>query len=162
MDELDKKIIRVLQRDARLPFTKIAKELHQPDTTVHFRTRRLLKSGVITRFSALVNPRALGYTASALLKIQIGGHILPEISLERTQSFAEEIGKDSSFCWVAMSDEPMTIYALMLAENDSALQQQVEELRKRPDVSNVGTTLIRTITKGAELTGEELFEGDNH
>ncbi|MCF2135701.1 MAG: AsnC family transcriptional regulator [Candidatus Thorarchaeota archaeon] len=161
MDELDKKIIRILQRDARLPFTKIAKELDQPDTTVHFRTRRLLKAGVITRFSALVNPPALGFTVSALLKIQIGGHILPEISLERTQSFAEELGMRSDFCWVAISEEPMTIYALMLAEDDSSLQQQVEELRKRPDVSNVGTTLIHTITKGGELTGGEILGGDD-
>ncbi|MHA1740489.1 MAG: AsnC family transcriptional regulator, partial [Candidatus Thorarchaeota archaeon] len=54
MDELDRSIIRILQRDARLPFTKIAEELGQADTTIHFRTRRMVRNGVITRFSALV------------------------------------------------------------------------------------------------------------
>ncbi len=161
MDELDKRIIRILQRDARLPFTQIAKELNQPDTTIHFRTRRLLKTGVISRFSALVNPHALGLTSSALLKIQIGGHILPEISASRTQSFAEELSQDANFLWVAVSEEPMTIYAVMLAENEESLSEQVESLRKRPDISNISMTPLGIHLKGLELTGHGMAEGDD-
>ncbi len=160
MDELDLKILEFLQRDARLPFTQIAKELGQPDTTVHFRTRRLLKTGVVTRFSALVNPSAFGFESSALLRIQIGGHILPEISVDRTRSFAYELGDDEHFLWIAIGGEPMTIHALLMAKNDDEISQIVEELKKRPDVVGVSVTTIEQVTKGWEITGIHPQEGD--
>ncbi len=55
MDELDARLLHLLQEDARKPFTQIAEELDTPDTTIHFRTKKLLKREIITRFSTLVN-----------------------------------------------------------------------------------------------------------
>ncbi|MHA1246131.1 MAG: Lrp/AsnC family transcriptional regulator [Candidatus Thorarchaeota archaeon] len=153
MDELDRSIIRILQRDARLPFTKIAEELGQADTTIHFRTRRMVRNGVITRFSALVNPHAMGYDVAGLVKIQVGGHILPEISHDRTRSFAEELASEDQFQWVAVSTEPMTIYALLLGADVSDLNRRADEIRKRPDVVNVNLTIIDSVVKGWEVTG---------
>ncbi|MFW9835214.1 MAG: AsnC family transcriptional regulator, partial [Candidatus Thorarchaeota archaeon] len=49
MDQLDRDLIRILQKDAKTPFTKIAKDLDQPDTTIHFRAKRLKENDVVTR-----------------------------------------------------------------------------------------------------------------
>jgi len=59
MDKPDREIIRLLQMDSRLSFTRMARELEKPDTTVHFRMRKLVKDGIVARFSALVRPEAL-------------------------------------------------------------------------------------------------------
>lgn len=152
LDELDRKIIRILQRDARIPFTHIAIELNQPDTTVHFRTKKLIKNDVVSRFAALIRPEAFGYQHAALVKIEIGGHILPDISKERTTSFATEIAEEDHVLWVAIED-PNTIHAILLAEDEKSLQNIREELSKSPDVVNIVIIPLSKMVKGWELSG---------
>jgi len=152
LDDLDRKIIRILQRDARIPFTHIATELDQPDTTVHFRTKKLIKKNIVSRFAALVRPEAFGYQNAALVRIEIGGHILPDISKERTTSFAAELAAEDNFLWVGIED-PNTIHAILLAEDEDALQNLREELSKSPDVVNIVVIPLTKMVKGWELSG---------
>ena len=118
MDELDKSLIRMLQRDARMPFTQIGKELEQPDTTIHFRTRKLRENNIVTRFSALVRPEAVGFTTAAIFTIEVGGHILADISKDRAVTFAEELAGDEQYLRIAVDREPMRIHALAMGETD--------------------------------------------
>ncbi|NWF95371.1 MAG: Lrp/AsnC family transcriptional regulator [Candidatus Thorarchaeota archaeon] len=150
---MDQKLISILQKDARLAFTTIAKELNQPDTTIHFRTRRLRESGVVTRFSALVAPSALGYYSSALVSITIGGHILPDISRERTVTFAQELASKEEYLWVAVGAAPTTIHALLMGNDAEDLEQRVNALRRSPDVTGVTVTGIAEVVKGWEISG---------
>ena len=62
MDELDKKIIRVLQQDSRLSFTKIAEIVGTSTATVSDRVRRLQDSGIIRGYTALLNTSKIGMT----------------------------------------------------------------------------------------------------
>ncbi|TXT56667.1 MAG: putative HTH-type transcriptional regulator [Candidatus Thorarchaeota archaeon] len=153
MDQLDRDLIRILQKDARISFTDIAEKLDKADTTIHFRTKRLKSTNVITRFSALVKPEALGYHLSGLFKIEIGGHILPDISQNRTHTFAEEIAQEEHCLWVAVDNEPMTIHALILAKDEVTLEEKAEQLRKSPDVVKVSVNPLKSVVKGWEISG---------
>ena len=153
MDQLDRDLIRILQKDAKTPFTKIAEELKQPDTTIHFRAKRLKESNTVTRYCALVRPEALGYTVSAIFRIEIGGHILPEISKDRTRSFAEEIAANEQYLWVAVDEEPMVVHALTMGTDEEDLQERAETLRKSPDVVKVTMTSVSAVVKGWEISG---------
>ena len=153
MDQLDRDLIRILQKDAKTPFTKIAKDLKQPDTTIHFRAKRLKESNTVTRYCALVRPEALGYTASAMFRIEIGGHILPEISRERTHTYAKELAEDEQYLWVAVDEEPMIVHALTMGVDEEDLQKRAETLRKSPDVAKVTVTPVSAVVKGWEISG---------
>ncbi|TFG28735.1 Lrp/AsnC family transcriptional regulator [Candidatus Thorarchaeota archaeon] len=153
MDQLDRDLIRILQKDAKRPFTQIAEELNQPDTTIHFRTRRLKENNIVTRFCALLHPDALGYTQSALLHIEIGGHILPDISKDRTQTFAMELAQEEHFLWVAIGSEPMKIHTLVLGTSEDDILQHIEDVKKSPDVVNVSFESLNNIVKGWEISG---------
>ena len=153
MDQLDRDLIRILQKDAKTPFTKIAKDLEQPDTTIHFRAKRLKDSNTVTRYCALVRPEALGYTVSAIFQIEIGGHILPEISKDRTRSYAEEIAAKEQYLWVAVDEEPMVVHALTMGIDEEDLQKRAETLRKSPDVVKVTITAVSAVVKGWEISG---------
>ncbi len=152
LDDLDRRLIRILQRDARTPFTHIGRELEEPDTTVHFRTKRLAEKGIVSRFAALVRPEALGYNVAALVRIEIGGHILPDISKDRTATFAEELAEAEHYIWVAV-EAPMTIHALMIGESSEDLERKKEELGKSPDIVNVSIISLSTVVKGWEISG---------
>ncbi|MFX1483103.1 MAG: Lrp/AsnC family transcriptional regulator [Promethearchaeota archaeon] len=153
MDELDRNLIRILQKDAKTPFTKIAKALKKPDTTIHFRAKRLEDNNIVTRFCALVRPEAMGYSVSNLLRIEIGGHILPDISKGRTRTFAEELATEEHYLWVAVEDEPMVVHALMMGADEEDLRKKTEALRKSPDVLNVTAIPINSVAKGWEISG---------
>ncbi len=152
MDDLDRKLIRLLQNNARSSFTDIARELSQPDTTIHFRTRRMVKNGIISRFCALIRPEALDYRAAALLRIRIGGHILPEISRERAVTFAKEMAAKEQYLWVGVGEEPMTIYACIMGKNADDIETRINALRRSPDVADVTVTGIKQVVKGWEVS----------
>jgi DNA-binding Lrp family transcriptional regulator len=152
MDKLDRDIIRLLQRNARMPFTKIAEELGKPDTTIHFRTRQLVEKGIVKKFGAVISPESYEYTTAGLLEIEIGGHILPEISHDRTISFAKELAEQEQFLWISVDKEPMKIHALLMARDEDDLDQRVQVIKKSPDVVNISSTPLATVVKGWEIT----------
>src|SRR3990172_9291173 len=71
MDETDLRILNVLRKAARTPFVDIARTAGVSDATVHLRVRGMLKSGVIERFSAIVNHEKLGYAFTAFVEINV-------------------------------------------------------------------------------------------
>jgi DNA-binding Lrp family transcriptional regulator len=60
IDKLDLEIIKHLQEDARLSFRKLGKTLGIPHTTVFTRAERLVEKGIISKFSAVLQPHDLG------------------------------------------------------------------------------------------------------
>lgn len=51
MDKLDREILDVLRRDARIPYTEIADSVGTSEGTVRNRVDRMLETGVIERFT---------------------------------------------------------------------------------------------------------------
>jgi Lrp/AsnC family transcriptional regulator, regulator for asnA, asnC and gidA len=70
LDELDKRIIRLLQRNARVPNTEIGRALDVTETTIRNRVSRLLDEGLI-EIVAVVAPRATEATVSAFLQLTL-------------------------------------------------------------------------------------------
>jgi len=75
LDELDKRVIKILQDDGRMPNTAIARELRVSETTVRKRISRLLSRGLIN-IVAVPTPRAVGMNLSAIIGISI---LLPNL-----------------------------------------------------------------------------------
>lgn len=72
LDEIDLAIVRALRRDARLSIRSLAELIHVSRSTAHERVNRLLERGVISGFSAVVDPAQAGLSVRALLVIDTG------------------------------------------------------------------------------------------
>ena len=70
LDEVDKRILEVLEKDNRTPLRKISKQVKIPPSTVYGRIKRLRKRGVVRRFVAILNPKALGFLVLAFVLIK--------------------------------------------------------------------------------------------
>ncbi|MEQ8719547.1 MAG: AsnC family transcriptional regulator [Acidimicrobiales bacterium] len=70
LDETDKKIVRLLQKNARTPNTEIARKLGVAETTVRNRVTRMLDEDQI-KMIAVVNPDATEATISAFLLVAV-------------------------------------------------------------------------------------------
>lgn len=71
LDEVDREILRILQSDARTPFSEIARRIEMSSATVHDRVSRLREAGVIEGYHAKVNPKAVGYGTSAFVGLRV-------------------------------------------------------------------------------------------
>lgn len=70
-DRIDRKILDVLQRNARISITDLAQEVGLSATPCAERVRRLERDGVITGYHARVSPRALGKNLLVFLEIKL-------------------------------------------------------------------------------------------
>jgi len=71
LDEIDIGILEALRRDARTPFTDIAKDLGISDSTIHFRLKKMIEAGVIKRYTIDVDEKALGRNIHSLVFINV-------------------------------------------------------------------------------------------
>ena len=68
LDELDIAILDHLEKNGRIPFTELAKELGKSPSTVRDRVRRMEQSGVISGYSANIDLSKLGYAIKAVVQ----------------------------------------------------------------------------------------------
>ncbi|WP_224268630.1 Lrp/AsnC family transcriptional regulator [Haloprofundus salinisoli] len=71
LDDTDRAILRILQEDARTPFSEIARRIDMSSATVHDRVGRMENAGVIEGYHAKVDPKAAGYGTSALVGLRV-------------------------------------------------------------------------------------------
>lgn len=71
MDELDWKVLALLQRDGRTTYTELARQVHLSVPAVTERVKRLEEAGVVEGYTARVNPAAAGYLVTALIAITV-------------------------------------------------------------------------------------------
>jgi len=70
IDDLDKKILNILQKNADLTYAEIAKEVNVSPSTVHLRVKRLKELGYIKSIIAVVDPGKLGLNIRAYVFIK--------------------------------------------------------------------------------------------
>ncbi|MCW0481423.1 Lrp/AsnC family transcriptional regulator [Gaoshiqia sediminis] len=71
IDELDEKILRLITKNARIPFLEVARECGVSGAAIHQRVQRLLNLGVVSGSEFIVNPSKLGYNTCAYMGIYL-------------------------------------------------------------------------------------------
>lgn len=79
LDEVDQKIISLLQQDGRMPLAQIAEGLHVSPGMIRVRYNRLVELGVL-RVVAITNPLRMGFTTMALIGIKVDGDKLLDVA----------------------------------------------------------------------------------
>ncbi len=71
IDKLDKKILSILSKNARIPFKDVAAECSVSRAAIHQRVQRLIEEGVIMGSGFDVNPKSLGYSTCTYVGITL-------------------------------------------------------------------------------------------
>jgi Lrp/AsnC family transcriptional regulator for asnA, asnC and gidA len=71
IDSLDKKILEIITRNARIPFKDVAAECGVSRAAIHQRVQRLVDIGVIVGSGYHVNPSTLGYNTCTYVGITL-------------------------------------------------------------------------------------------
>ena len=78
MDRIDRKILDILQKDARAPLKEIADRVFLSSPAVSARMARLESSGTITGYQAQVDAPKLGYMVKAFINLDMDPQRKPE------------------------------------------------------------------------------------
>ncbi|WP_428685383.1 Lrp/AsnC family transcriptional regulator [Sphingopyxis sp.] len=71
LDDFDRKIISILGRDGRITYTDLAQQVGLSKTPCQQRVRRLVDSGLITGFRAIVDPAKVGLDHVAFTEVKL-------------------------------------------------------------------------------------------
>lgn len=80
LDNLDTRIVNMLMHDSAMPAVRIARSLDVTEGTVRNRIRRLIRLGVIKRFTISIEAKALGITIVGFVLLNTAPGRLEEIS----------------------------------------------------------------------------------
>ena len=71
IDNLDKKILSILSKNARIPFKDVAAECGVSRAAIHQRVQRLIDNGVILGSGFDINPKSLGYSTCTYVGLNL-------------------------------------------------------------------------------------------
>lgn len=139
MDELDAKIIERLLKDSRKSLRSIAKELGTPTSTVHERVKRLVKLGVIRRFTAELDLKLLGLDITALILVSVDGAHITEV--EKTLSTYDQV--------MAVYDITGEFDVALIAKfrNMDELNNFIKTILKIPYIKRTVTSVVFNVVK---------------
>lgn len=89
LDETDRKIVRMLQTNARTSNSEIARQLGMVPSAILERIRKLEERGVILGYEAKVNPAALGLNLVAFISVRTADRTHDYEAAERLKKLPE-------------------------------------------------------------------------
>ena len=104
LDKIDHKILEILIKNTRTPFTDIAKKLHISAGTVHVRVKKMEQIGLIKGSSLILDYNKLGYTFIAYVGLYVNNSSQIKFIIERIKQIPNvtvahiTTGKFNVFC----------------------------------------------------------------
>ena len=136
MDAKDRKIVALLEKDARLGYGDIGKVVGLAGSSVHDRVRKLEKAGVIKAYRAEVDMEAIGLPIAAIVSLALR----PSSPTDIPAKIAEFPEVES--CYSVAGDNS---YALMVrAPTTRDLEELLDGLRAKLEVVTRSTVVLST------------------
>lgn len=127
LDELDRKIIEALQKDARTPFTEIGKELGISDATVHVRVKKMRKAGIIKKYTAVVNER--------VYESRVACYMLMSVKREKIEDVSKQLAEIERISVVQEVHGTNDMIVKIGAKDLEGLRDVILMVQKTPDVT---------------------------
>lgn len=137
VDELDIKLLDLLQSDARMPYVKLAEELGVSDTTVRTRIDRLVRRFGV-RFVVDLDPHDIGLLF-LYLAIRVQGPTLAK-AIERLMRLPEIV-------YLGRITGGYDLFAELVCRDRDDLIRLLDELRAIPGITHVDTFNLLSIEK---------------
>jgi Lrp/AsnC family transcriptional regulator, regulator for asnA, asnC and gidA len=137
LDPVNRRIIEILQREGRSPFTSIARELGVSEAAVRARVQRLTDAGVLD-VVAVTNPLKLGFDVMALVGVQANS------DLDRVASVVSEWDETS---YVVITSGSYDLLVEVVCEHNRHLLDVVQRLREIEGVKSTETFMYLDMVK---------------
>jgi Lrp/AsnC family transcriptional regulator for asnA, asnC and gidA len=140
LDEVDIKILNILQDNADLTYAEIAKMVGVSTSTVFMRIRKLREQGYIKRIVAEVDPEPLGYKLKALVFLSI--------DVKKFNQVVEALKSIPQIKEIYDVTGEWTLACMLLVKDHAELSKVLDVIGSIDGVRNTSTLVVlRTIKK---------------
>jgi len=146
LDEFDRKILAVLRKDGRITFTELAQQVGLSKTPCQQRVKRLVESGVILGFRAIIDPSKLGLDHVAFAEVKLSD--TREAALKEFNTAVRQIPEVEECHMIASSFD----YLLKVRTSDIRKYRMVlgEKISSLPHVASTSTFVaMETVRESA-------------
>ena len=131
LDNLDWKILDILQKDGRKPYVSIANTFKVSEGMIRQRIKKMVNSGVITRFTVVKASHGL----KAIIEVSVAVNV-------HTTKIANNIKKIEGVENVYEISGNRDIVAIVDVDNSLKLNDVIENIRSMKNVQNTETKLV--------------------
>jgi DNA-binding Lrp family transcriptional regulator len=139
VDDVDRKIIRLLQKDARKSYNKISDSLGIAVGTAYNRVKNLEDSGILKGYTIMLDSAKLGFGLTTLILIEAEGRYLPEVEKELAKL-------DEVICIYDITGD-YDIAVVARFKDRSTLNNFIKSTLKMPHVSRTVTNVVLNVVK---------------
>ena len=139
VDELDQRIIGLLNQDARKSYRDIAKEIGASISTVSSRIRKLEAEGILTGYAPLIDETKLGFDVMAVVGVKIHKGKLLEVQ--------RRIAKDDRVSHVYDVTGEWDSLVVVRLKNTRELDAFIKRLGSMEYVENTYTQVVLNVVK---------------
>ena len=134
LDKIDCEMIRLLQKDGRIPNTEIAKALGISEATVRVRLSRLIEEEFI-QIVAVSNPLKLGFKAVGIIRITV--------DIKKIDKVTRELSKLKPIWFIVNATGNTDIYTEFVARSIDELNELIfDKIYKIDGVVGTESSLI--------------------
>ncbi|MGR6466383.1 Lrp/AsnC family transcriptional regulator [Rhizobium sp. PAMB 3182] len=148
LDAIDRRILRVLQRNARISNVDLAKEVGLSPSPCLRRVKLLEEAGVISRYVAVLDPEKVGAALTVFVRVWFKTQ-----DAQVTLQFAEAMDRlpEVMECYLT-TGECDAVLRVVTADLHSYWRFQADHLTRIPSVLNVKTDVpMETLKRSFEL-----------
>jgi DNA-binding Lrp family transcriptional regulator len=135
LDDIDRKIISELTRDGRMSVTQVAENVHISRAHAYTRIGRLTSEGVLSKFTALVDPIKAGLRSSAYVTLKL--------KQDAWRELRDQLGAIPEVHHVALVGGDFDVILLVRAVDNIDLRRVIfDQLQSMPGVLDTQTFLV--------------------
>jgi DNA-binding Lrp family transcriptional regulator len=152
LDDLDRAILKILKEDARITISEISEKLGKPESTIHFRIKKLIEKGIVEKYTIVLGEVARPKEV-AFVVIGIEKPVIEDFLGRYLEYVSRNLANLPSILLVAKTEDEK-IVALVGAETKNELNEFIEEnIKTIPSVREVVVYPITEFKKGEEIKG---------
>lgn len=149
---MDQQIVAWLSRDGRSSYRTIGEAIGLSAPAVKRRVDRLLDTGVIERFSAVIDPRALGWSTETFVELFCEGRTPPGVIATVLSRYPEVVG-----AYTITGDPDALVH--MRANDTAHLEATLERIRSEPFVVRTRSVIVLSKLLERQVPGGEDRRG---
>ena len=140
MDSVDLKLLKMLSEDAHVPLRKMAREVGLSISGVRRRIKELEQAELITKYSAVIDPKKYGYGVVAFVSVDVDSRVLPE--------FTRSLARHHEVCELHRTTGEYGLMIKVRAKDMDSLNKFVDEyIQSFDSVKSIQTTLVMETLK---------------
>jgi Lrp/AsnC family leucine-responsive transcriptional regulator len=140
LDEIDRRILDHLRRDARISWRQLGESVHLSPTSAADRVRRMERDGVIEGYTVRVDPEALGRSVRAVVDVSLGAG-------DQVDAFEDRLAQRDEVVFAAYVTGSADYSIIVECRGADGLDAFVRWLRADAGVARTETKLLLRVVR---------------